>query len=58
MCTSQVTASLETIRNELANDFAPKASLDDSISVLKKRIIDLEWKMMRRKAEVSSCPKP
>lgn len=56
---SQVSASLDVIQTQLAAQFAPKLTFEDAISVLKKRIVDLEWKMMRRKAEVCDgldCP--
>ena len=52
---SQVSASLDAIQTQLAAQFAPKLTFEDAISVLKKRIVDLEWKMMRRKAEVCCC---
>jgi len=47
-----VSASLDAIQTQLEAQFAPKLTFEDAISVLKKRIVDLEWKMMRRKAEV------
>ena len=48
----QVSSSLEKIRTQLASEFAPRMTFEETIAVLKKRIIDVEWKMMRRKAEV------
>jgi hypothetical protein len=50
---SQISSSLETIKTQLANEFAPKMTFEETISVLKKRIVDLEWKMMKRKADDS-----
>ena len=38
----------------MASEFAPRMTQDfeDTIEVLKKRIINIEWKMMCRKADV------
>lgn len=44
--------SIEEIHTKLESVFAPRMTFEETIEVLKKRIIDLEWKMMRRKADV------
>ena len=49
---NQVAVSLEEIHTKLASEFAPRMTFEETIEVLKKRIIDIEWKMMRRKADV------
>lgn len=49
---NQVSLSLEEIHTKLASEFAPRMTFEETIEVLKKRIIDIEWKMMRRKADV------
>ncbi len=49
---SQLAGSLAIIRKELENDFAPKLTFEESVAVLKKRIIDLEYKFMKRKNDV------
>ena len=52
---SQLAGSLAIIRKELENDFAPKLTFEESVAVLKKRIIDLEYKFMKRKNDVRTC---
>ena len=49
---NQVSLSLEEIHTKLASEFAPRMTFEETIEVLKKRIIDIEWKMMRRKSDV------
>jgi hypothetical protein len=51
---NQMSLSLEEIHTKLASEFAPRMTQDfeDTIEVLKKRIINIEWKMMCRKADV------
>ena len=40
---------------ELENDFEPKLTFEETVAVLKKRIIDLEYKFMKRKNDVRTC---
>ena len=49
----QISASLDKMKAQLTQEFAPRNAIEDTITVLKKRIVDLEWKMLKRRADDS-----